>query len=175
MESDDDLYTLSQAINGLLERMSRDLEKDGLRPSAIRDFELYLIGIWKKEFNVTIYNYLGVELWDQNDKTIPSKEVPALIKLIEDRSYEEIEKMRSEKRLTQQAIQTQKRKRRTIKDLEILTPKVVDKYEELSDTGDYTVIQIFDKLAEKSFELFKEKLTSGQIRGIYNRREKFLQ
>ncbi|HKZ40985.1 MAG TPA: hypothetical protein VJ044_08485 [Candidatus Hodarchaeales archaeon] len=67
------------------------------------------------------------------------------------------------------------RKRRTIERLEKLTPKVVASYEELYDTGKYSVEEVFDKLAQQSFSRFKEKLTAGQLRGIYNRRKKFMQ
>jgi hypothetical protein len=64
-----------------------------------------------------------------------------------------------------------KRKRRTRLGLETLTPKVVESYQELYDEGKYTWAQIFDKLSKQSKKLFGEKLTSGSLQGIYNRRK----
>ena len=71
--------------------------------------------------------------------------------------------------------QNRKRNRRTIARLEQLTPKVVNAYQSLYDTGKYRVQEIFQILSKNSLKRFREKLTSGQLRGIYNRRQKFLQ
>jgi hypothetical protein len=67
-----------------------------------------------------------------------------------------------------------RRNRRTIAQLEVLIPKIVAAYEERYDTGRFTVSEVFQDLAKRSHRLFHQKLTAGQIRGIYNRREKFL-
>ena len=66
------------------------------------------------------------------------------------------------------------RKRRSRIELEVITPKVVEAYQDLYDTGKYSWPEIFDKLAKNSQKLFGEKITSGSHQGIYNRRAKYL-
>lgn len=69
----------------------------------------------------------------------------------------------------------EKRKRRSKIELESLTPKVVDVYQELYDEGKYTWVQIWGKLAANSGALFGEELTAGALQGLYSRRENHLQ
>lgn len=68
----------------------------------------------------------------------------------------------------------QKRKRRTKLELETLTPKVVEEYQNLYDNGKYNWEEIFKKLESKSKKLFGKEITSGSLQGIYNRRKKYL-
>jgi hypothetical protein len=67
------------------------------------------------------------------------------------------------------------RKRRTIVELEVITPKIVEAFEEIHDGEGLSIYRTFQKLADQSSKRFGEKLTAGQLRGLYDRKDKYLQ
>ncbi len=69
---------------------------------------------------------------------------------------------------------TKSRTRRTRERLNELTPLIVTAYHELYGTGKQSTVDVFKTLEQKSEALFGERLTAGQIRGIYDRKEKFM-
>ena len=67
--------------------------------------------------------------------------------------------------------QKTKRKRRTKLELETLTPKVEEAYQDLYYQGKCSWDEIFEEMAKNSKKLFGEKISSGSLQGIYNRRK----
>jgi|SRR5467141_589096 len=64
-----------------------------------------------------------------------------------------------------------KKKRRTKIELESLIPKIIEAYEELYFTGRFSRDEVFRDLEKQSLGRFGERLTAGQLRGLYNRRK----
>ena len=64
---------------------------------------------------------------------------------------------KDKKRITKASIES-KRKRRTRAQLEVLTPKVDEAYDELHDGEGLSKPETFKRMAEESLERFGEKL-----------------
>ena len=66
------------------------------------------------------------------------------------------------------------RKRRTVVELEIITPKIAEAFSEIQDGEGLSVRATFQKLENESKERLGEFLTAGQLRGLLQRGKKYL-